>query len=141
MSVAQKKAGELIIHGKKYRAVVYDIDGREVELYRIGALAHALEHTVQQVCNWEREGLFPKPLYKISGGFGNCNRWYSKEQITNLRKVWVAFPLRKGHYKCKKDFFKYARIVFYKPHIVTLSFASENKNGKQDGKQQPVSNV
>lgn len=133
------KPGELIINGKKHKALIYPLEGRTIELYRVGALADALEKTSQLIIKWEKDKLFPKPLYRMQGsGFGNCKRWYSKEQIVNLRKVWMLFPLRKGAGRHKNNFFKTVHRVFYKTNIVTLDLASKvEKDGGQSEKQNP----
>ena len=120
--IRQLKPGELNIDGKTFKGVTYNIEGRDIELYRIGALAAALDKTPQQIVEWERLGLFPKPCFRISGeGLGHCERWYSKEQIINIRKVWKIFPLRRGAGRHKTNFFHFVKQVFYKFNIVTLT--------------------
>jgi len=128
--------GELRVEGRVYKGRTFTVKGKEVELYKVGVLAHALDKTTQTIEMWEKDGDFPHPMYKISGtGLGHCRRWYSKEQIINVQNVWRHFPYRKGHPATRKEFFDTIKAVFYQTGIVTLKIRTKEA---ADGGQQPA---
>ena len=136
--IDQSKPGQLVIHGKKYIGKVYDINGEQFEVYRIGALAMALGKNSRTVEKWERDGLFPKPVFQmiVRKGDGHCKRWYTRGQILNLHKVWTLFPIARGRGSTKNRFFSTAQKVFYKLNEVSITVEQ-----KSDVRQniQPVS--
>jgi len=123
MAIEQIKDGELLVHGKRFKARVFDINGRVVELYKVGALSAALERTTGTLEMWEKAGILPTPLYRMRGsvqGALRCKRWYSKEQIINLRKVWRVLPYGQGQMHLRDAFIKAVKHVFYLKDVVSL---------------------
>lgn len=133
MGIEQRRPEELIINGKTHRGITYHVDGKDVELYRVGALAAALEKSSIQIVKWERLHLFPKPMYRLAerSGFGHCSRWYSREQIVNIRKIWKAFPFGRGRMHVKAHFFDNVKKVFYKTNIITIT-VKETKHAAEE---------
>lgn len=106
MSFASPK-GMLIINGKRHLGRVFSVNGQEIELYRIGTLCAALDKSPQAVILWEKAGLLPKPMFKLTGQkVGNCKRWYSKAQVINLYRLWRLIPYGRGQGHLKTAFFK-----------------------------------
>lgn len=99
-------------------------DGEIVELFTISVIAEAMDRTPQSLLNWERKGVFPKPLFKA--GSDSQKRWYSSTQITNLhRLVWGKYHCRKNHTLDSDQFFGDIKELFYQPDVVL------DENGEQ----------
>lgn len=69
------------------RGKVFVVGDREVELFPIRVLAEALDRTSDVIMRWERSGQFPKPIFEVPSE-KLCGRWYSKEQITNMHRIF-----------------------------------------------------
>lgn len=95
---------------------VYDINGRQVELFTIKVLAEAIDRTPQIVIRWERSGSFPAPIFVIKG---KKQRLYSKEQIINLHRLMLhRYQFRKAVTFDFKAFCRDVKAIFYQPHVV-----------------------
>ena len=57
----------------------YEINGKDIGLYRIGEIAKAIKKSVKTLRRWEKLGLLPKPTYKSRG-----KRLYTKEQLETV---------------------------------------------------------
>jgi|AntRauTorckE6833_2_1112554.scaffolds.fasta_scaffold00366_3 DNA-binding transcriptional MerR regulator len=71
---------------------VKTINGEQVDLYYVGALADALGRTSQTVRKWEIAGTIPKAIFKSNG-----RRMYSEEQIKEIVRVAEECNIRQGH--------------------------------------------
>lgn len=136
--VEQTTKGELLIHGKRHKGRIFTVNGEDLELYRVGALADALKKSPQTIAIWEKEGLIPKSMFRITGkGLGHCRRWYSREQIINIYQVWKLFPLTTGAGHHAKPFFEGIRKVFHQTRVVTVTkkeIADERPKGSDSGR-------
>lgn len=86
--------------------------GNSVDLFPIRVLAEALGRTAQTIVIWEREGLFPVPMYKVTNH--RCKRWYSRDQIFSLVELMRRFDFYKNKYFDKAGFLKEVRGHFYR---------------------------
>lgn len=74
---------------ERWKTVTVSINGIEVELYTVGALAEALGCSIQAIRLWERQGVIP-PSTVRSGKGENGDRLYSKDEIEEIRKILEA---------------------------------------------------
>jgi DNA-binding transcriptional MerR regulator len=74
---------------ERFKTVKVLINGIEVDLYTVGALAEALGCSIQAIRLWERQGIIP-PSTVRSGKGENGDRLYSKDEIEEIRKVLDA---------------------------------------------------
>lgn len=95
---------------------VYDLDGRNVELFPVRVLAEALDRTSQSIQRWHREKTLPPPMFKTPGE--NVNRVYSKWQIINVAHLYVTRYDRKNRYFDKEKFLSEVRAVWYKTEFL-----------------------
>lgn len=80
--------------GHKLRKVfrpgrLFNVAGVDLKLFEIRVMAEAIGRTPRTLKDWEREGVFPKPMYVVNGT--RCNRWYSERQILHANKVWMKY--------------------------------------------------
>lgn len=114
------KSGVLVINGKRHKPRLYSVSGRTVELYPVRVLAEALHRTPICVKNWERAGLFPKPLFKLAED--PERRLYSRAQIVNLWQTHNRFPFSARYHTLKQEFFALIRQVFDElEHVVDVA--------------------
>jgi len=66
----------------------------EVDLFPISVLAEALDRTTQTIMQWERLGLFPKPMYIVTETI-RIRRWYSRDQILGIVKLMKRYKKAK----------------------------------------------
>lgn len=69
---------------KPYKKVV--MNGKEVELFTVGALAQAMERSSQTIREWERYGVIPKAPFEVGEGRGK-RRLYSRGHIEGLVRI------------------------------------------------------
>lgn len=112
---------QLTIDGKRFRARVFPVKGKEVELYRVNVLAAALDRkSSRSYFQWEYVKLVPRPVFvtREVTKMGYHRRWFSREQILNLVKVYQRFPMRAGA-RLGRYFFTAFRAVFYTLHEIS----------------------
>jgi hypothetical protein len=68
------------------------VAGRSVELFPVAVMAEAVERRAAVVRLWEREGRFPKPMYRVPGGHA-AHRRYSAEQVANANALYRALKV------------------------------------------------
>jgi hypothetical protein len=111
----------LVIDGKKYHARVFDVNGIKLELYTVGALAKALGRWIGTIQDWEKDGLIPKPIFKVTGNTHvERLRWYSRQQIVNIYQVSNRFPFTAGRPHLKDVFFTAINKVFDEGEIINV---------------------
>lgn len=93
-------------NGKKYRLDT-DVD---IDLFPIRVLAEAIGRTPQTIVIWEREGLFPGPVYNVQNH--RCKRWYSRGQILGVAGAMRRLDCKRGKYFDKDGFLKEVRDNF-----------------------------
>ena len=97
---------------------VFDINGEKLELFPIGVLAEAMDRSNKCILRWEKDKLFPKPLFKVPGK-GEKKRWYSAMQITNCHRIaWHRHKFSKGRHFNPRTFCSEVRSVFYVNRLV-----------------------
>lgn len=73
------------------KGLFVDLGGELIELFRIGVLADALDRHPVQIKVWERQKLFPPPLFDVEvkkhATQERKQRWYSSVQIANCHFV------------------------------------------------------
>ena len=74
--------------------------GRDVELYYVSELAHALGRTSQTVRKWEISGIIPPTIFKDKFG----RRLYSKEQINVIVLCAEKAKIQQGKDLSKTSF-------------------------------------
>lgn len=82
--VSRRKSGES--NGWDENPIVKTLGGKEVEVFTIGALAHALEKTIVTIRLWERKGYIPRAPYRLrakvlKGQKTSGNRVYTRALI------------------------------------------------------------
>ena len=116
--------------GKRLRTVerrgkMFEVDGVYVKLFPIRVMAEAIDRTTRTLGNWERQGLFPKPMFKVPGT--NCLRWYSEAQILRLNQIWLEFRDQgKGMHFDRDAFLSRIREVFYKADLERIKELDDN---------------
>ncbi len=90
---------------------VFLVGEKEIELFPIGVLAEIIERSPQTIMIWEKEGGFPKPMYKLPKG--KCIRWYSKKQILGIRDLYQKYGRKRGRFFDKTMFLKEVRERFF----------------------------
>jgi hypothetical protein len=100
----------------------------EMELFRVGVLAEAVDRSVDTLVDWESEALIPIPLFKVHG-----MRWrlYSAEQIVNIHYLAMA-RLRGRRYVPRAElgkFFDEIWAVFYLRDVVVREDGVISVNG------------
>jgi hypothetical protein len=116
------KPGILTINGKKYRGKVFHVNGQELEIYSIQALAQAVGRTIKSLWIWEQRGDIPRPLFTITGTRRQeMRRWYSRTQIVNLHQVSNRFPFSRGRMHFRAPFFELFNTLFDEGEIVDAS--------------------
>lgn len=93
---------------QRKRGRVFECDGRRVELFPLSVLARAIGKTEQSIKLWEKAGKFPRPMFTVPIQ-KKITRWYSKEQIANIRALYKQYPKKSDHAKFLKAVWK----VFY----------------------------
>lgn len=64
----------------------FSVDDVEVRLFKVSVLAEAIDRKQRRIVDWERAGIFPRPMYTVPGS--NYKRWYSEGQILMANAVW-----------------------------------------------------
>lgn len=100
-----KKAVKVTREGR-----LFDVAGRDVLLFPIGVMCEAIGRDPKTLRRWERERIWPKPMWKPPDG--RCTRWYSSHQ------VMLAFNAHKKHSKGHWGF-------SHSPHFDLSAFLSE----------------
>jgi hypothetical protein len=82
--VSRRKSGES--NGWDENPIMKTLGGKEVQVFTIGALAHALEKTIVTVRLWERKGYIPRAPYRlrsktVKGQKTGGNRVYTRALI------------------------------------------------------------
>jgi hypothetical protein len=92
---------------------IFEINGERVELFTIGTMAEALDRDVRCLLRWEAAGIWPKPLFQVSG-HGKTKRWYSAIQVINCHRIcWYKYRFSKGRYFDPAVFCRDIKQVFY----------------------------
>lgn len=114
--------GILRINGKVYRGKIFHVEGQEIELYQMQALAYALNRGQRTIRAWEQARYLPKPLFKITGGKPGQEdrRWYSRTQIINLYQAYNRFPFSQGRPDLREPFFALVHQVFDEGEIIDV---------------------
>lgn len=112
---------------------VFTVDGKTIELFRVGVFAEALDRTSQSIERWHKEGSLPTPMFKVPGQREGA-RWYSKWQILNIAHLYVTSYDRKNKYFDKKKFLSEVRELWYKMEFTegvvnSQQQAQEKSNG------------
>ena len=81
----QAREARKTVPKRSWRTVTAVVDGHEVKMFSIGALARALGKSTQTVRAWERDGLFETRNHSQSGA-----RFYTLEQIESIRNSLIA---------------------------------------------------
>jgi len=115
------KPGVLVVNGKKYHGKVFHVQGTELELYPIQALANAVGRRVEAVRVWERQGEIPKPLFRVTGSpHQEQRRWYSRTQIINLHQAFNRFPFTAGRPYMRAAFFALVNRLFDEGEVLNV---------------------
>lgn len=74
------------------KPLIKKLNGQEVEMYTVGALARAINKTVYSVRSYEANGYIPKTPYRLPSRIVNGSprpgrRLYTREMITAVAKV------------------------------------------------------
>lgn len=99
---------------------LYVVEGRSVELFPVKVMAEALERGRICLVMWERNELFPKPMYNIAGH--RHVRWYSAEQIVNASVLYRAMGGTRngGRKSCGfriHDYLAKLSVIFYRVDV------------------------
>lgn len=73
---------------------VFVVSGIEIALFPIAVMAEAVERDTKTLRRWEKEGRWPKPLWKVPDK--RCLRWYSRNQIVKAHELYRTFS--RGEY-------------------------------------------
>lgn len=94
------------------------VGGERLELFTIKTMAEVMDRTTICLLRWERAGLFPKPLFSVTG-HKKTKRWYSAIQLVNCHRVaWYKYRFSKGRFFDLKQFSADIREVFYANKLV-----------------------
>ena len=127
---------------------LYDVPNLgEIEVFRIGTLAEAVDRKVETIVAWENDGLIPQPLFAV---YGSKWRLYSDVQITNVHRLAVA-RLKGRRYVPREEldnFFDEIWSVWYEPEVIVLDNGAISPNSLRllkvrpaPGKKRPVSMI
>jgi hypothetical protein len=133
--------GKLTLNGVVHTGRLFQIAGKELELFRIGTLAAALDKSTQALILWEKAGLLPKPMYSLTGlAVGHCKRWYAKEQVINLHNLWTLIPYGRGRADLKAAFFTTLNTtrLFYQTRVVTLKTETPHERRQRTPPHRPA---
>ena len=102
---------------REYGGRLFEIDGKYIKLFPLRVLAAAIDRTQRTITDWEREGIFPKPMYAVPGS--NTKRWYSERQILALNEIWMKYrgQGKSAHFD-KVAFLRDVAASFYKADLV-----------------------
>ena len=95
----------------------YQVGDKQLELFKIGTMAEALDRSVMTVRELERTGKIPPPLFDL----GNGKRHYSGVQLVNInRLLFLKWKGQKFHHSKEsfETFCEEVRSVFYASTIV-----------------------
>lgn len=97
---------------------LFDLGGNgDIELFRVGALAEAVDRSRDRVVEWEKNRLIPPPLFTVHG-----ERWryFSAEQITNVNRLAVARFAGRRYVSAAtmETFFDDVWATWYQPEII-----------------------
>jgi hypothetical protein len=90
---------------------VFIVGEKEIELFPVGVLAEIIDRTPQTITMWEKQGVFPRPMYKLPSG--KCTRWYSKNQILGIQKIYKEVGPTKSRHFDKERFFSEVKRNFF----------------------------
>jgi hypothetical protein len=96
---------------------VYQVADKQVELFKIGVLAEAMDRAVVTVRELERDKKIPPPLFDL----GNNKRHYSGTQIVNINRLIFLRWKGQKFFQNTEVFEKYCeeiRSVWYASTIV-----------------------
>jgi hypothetical protein len=109
------------------KGVVYEVDGEQIELFKLRVLAETIHYAAGHIKRWEREQKFPKPTFKVTHG-RKFTRYYSKVQIANIRALYSKYVnlyhAQGGRFQVN-EFLKEVRLVFYQRHMLPEAVASQ----------------
>jgi hypothetical protein len=91
------------------------VDGLELELYPIGAVAKALGRSSRTIRRWETRGLIPPPLYeRRSRNPHGRRRLYTRQEIEGLIVIaeWHGVLAGKVHNFASNDFARDAHALY-----------------------------
>jgi hypothetical protein len=95
----------------------FQVDDATIELFTLQILAEAIDRQRETIMEWEKRGLFPKPLFQVAGH--RIKRWYSSIQVLNLHNLmWGRYQCRKNQSMDMDSFFSDVRKVFYEHRLV-----------------------
>lgn len=103
------------------------IDGQEVDLFPIGVLCAMLGRDRKTIYKWEKDYGFPAAMWRVRED-SNCNRWYSRAQLTAIRAAYEYFGrLAKSNRRQLSTFIAAVRKVFF-----TVDQPKGTTNGSTD---------
>jgi len=95
---------------------VFTVGGVKIKLFPIGVMAEALDRKQRTIIEWEKQKLFPTPMYAVPNS--RTKRWYSEAQILACNELWLQY---RGNGKSKhfpvEEFLMKIRSFFYKVDI------------------------
>ena len=92
---------------------VYRVNGKDTQLFAIGALAKALGRQVVTVRSWERRGWLPAPVLRSPGEGAMQHRLYSRAFIEGVVRIATEENLMKpGTIVKTTDFPRRVRALF-----------------------------
>jgi hypothetical protein len=114
-------AGEFPTRAVTRKGKMFDVKGVQLELFSTTVMAEAIDRTRQTLIDWERRGLFPKPIFQISTAPGQPGkkRLYASVQVLNLhRLMWNKYQCRSNHTFKSEEWFADVRLIFYRKILV-----------------------
>lgn len=118
--------------GKNLRKVfrpgrLFSVQGVDLKLFEVRVMAEAIARTPRTLKDWEREGVFPKPMYTVVGT--RCNRWYSERQIRHANTVWLKYRQQgKSQHFDREGFLREIAEQFYLVDLPLVEAANKESN-------------
>lgn len=97
------------------KAKIYQVNGKEVEFYPIGALVYELGRQRQTIRKWEKEGVIPPAHFRSPSG----RRLYTRGQIKAIVKAVEKYNIRQGS-PIPKEFIEEVHKAFKKATLELL---------------------
>ncbi len=104
------------LRNRKALGRVFLVGGVAIKLYPVGVLADAIDRKPRTIIEWEKAGLFPKPMYAVPNT--NYKRWYSERQVLFCNQLWLEFRNKgKAKHFPYEEFLKRVRERFYRVDV------------------------
>ena len=94
LPIEEREARTYSLVARKFPRKTIMFGKLKVRLYSVAWLGAMIEKSPRAIHAWERQGMFPKPIFKLNDAI----RWYCAAELHGYSKIVRACNLRSGRY-------------------------------------------